>query len=929
MSLQQVTIVIPFVGDLKPVEDELDATWGNVAKKRIRDFLDDLGVVHFMSIHALPGTPKHHLVLELTLDGSADFVISQMAGALHAELRALLQAANLEADDLTGWLLRHRVEVGLGWRDVCGLSYFGTPGFTVRRILAEAKLAAWLSEQLMLMPPATSAADKQKRLRERLWKDQSLKWAFEPEPMLAEKGSLTDTQAVFESVWPLLRDLLWPLALPPAIAFGLGMLGGPLSAVGAATLTLATEAALLMLVYKRFRQLEESDPEDARVPDQSTLARCTQCEDQTAQNHLTVLTPLKPGGLRRFSLRAAFFTIRQAATHLFAPGKLSDISTIHFARWIVLPGTSQLLFFSNYGGSWDSYLEDFIIKAHHGLTGVWSNTLDFPKASNLFFDGATNGAAFKNWARRQQRPTRFWYSAYPTLTTGRIRTHAAIRHGIAAPEQLQPAAAQRAAEAWLALFGAPRTAQPSSLVSEQLPALVFGGLPRSKHSRALLLSFASGAEAHSWLARVCPLVSWGEHAERTQVFSLAWSARGLRKLGLDDKTLATFPIAFQENSAPRARKLGDTPQTWDWGNEDPAHAVDAIALLYGADEPELLALIEQIAADDYVCKQIELQPNEHGVLREPFGYVDGISQPILRGVSKLDPSKRLDQLIAPGEVVLGHSDDSGFTPRTPTIDSDADRRAHLPPCSFDPSLRDLGRDGTFLVVRQLHQDVSAFQQYLEVAADGPAVRAATPPTASREQRKEWVAAKLMGRWRNGTSLVRYPHAPGPEGALDNDFRYGVEDPDGLACPFGAHVRRANPRDSFDASGPTPLKISNRHRILRIGRVYQDAGNAAGMLFMCLNADIERQFEFIQQTWLRAPSFHGLHNEVDPMAVCVDSVAQERNILTVPTPHGPLQLKGLAEFVRVIGSGYFFMPGRKCLEFLASREHASAEQLAAE
>ncbi|HTU62374.1 MAG TPA: hypothetical protein VMF89_28135, partial [Polyangiales bacterium] len=305
------------------------------------------------------------------------------------------------------------------------------------------------------------------------------------------------------------------------------------------------------------------------------------------------------------------------------------------------------------------------------------------------------------------------------------------------------------------------------------------------------------------------------------------------------------------------------------------------------------------------------------------------SQPILREASKLEPSKRLDQLIAPGEVVLGHADDSGSTPQTPAVAAHADPDARLQRCAFDSSLRDLGRDGSFLVVRQLQQDAKAFEQYLESAAEQHAVRAAAPPSASPAQRKEWVAAKLMGRWRNGSSLVRYPNAPGPDAALDNDFRFGVEDPDGLSCPFGAHIRRANPRDSFDASGPTPLKISNRHRILRIGRVYQEAGKAAGMMFMCLNADIERQFEFIQQTWLRAPSFHGLHNEVDPMAIGADNVTQGQNLLTVPTPQGPVQLKGLAEFVRVIGSGYFFMPGRKCLEFLASRAQAPAQPLAAE
>ena len=299
----------------------------------------------------------------------------------------------------------------------------------------------------------------------------------------------------------------------------------------------------------------------------------------------------------------------------------------------------------------------------------------------------------------------------------------------------------------------------------------------------------------------------------------------------------------------------------------------------------------------------------------------------MRSASQLDPLRRLDQLIAPGEIVLGHPDDSSFTPRTACVHRQHDPQDLLPKAHHDDSLRDLGLDGTFLVVRQLRQKVAEFEDYLSTAADDPHVQAAKPGDAAT--RREWVAAKLMGRWRNGTSLVRNPDAPGPDIAPDNDFRYGIEDPDGVACPYGAPIRRANPRDSFDGSAAEPLKITNRHRVLRIGRVYRGPNEEQGMMFMCLNADIERQFEFIQQTWLASPSFHGLNNEVDAMAMGVDNVDRNQNVMTVPTPRGPLQLRGLSEFVQLIGSGYFFMPGRRCLEFLASRAQAPSQAVAAE
>lgn len=105
---------------------------------------------------------------------------------------------------------------------------------------------------------------------------------------------------------------------------------------------------------------------------------------------------------------------------------------------------------------------------------------------------------------------------------------------------------------------------------------------------------------------------------------------------------------------------------------------------------------------------------------------------------------------------------------------------------------------------------------------------------------------------------------------ENDFLFGVEDPQGLRCPFGSHIRRANPRDSFSPGSMDQLAISNRHRILRVGRPYvvaADDGTAKprGILFMCINADIDRQFEFVQQTWISGRSFHGLRDEVDAIA----------------------------------------------------------------
>jgi deferrochelatase/peroxidase EfeB len=259
--------------------------------------------------------------------------------------------------------------------------------------------------------------------------------------------------------------------------------------------------------------------------------------------------------------------------------------------------------------------------------------------------------------------------------------------------------------------------------------------------------------------------------------------------------------------------------------------------------------------------------------------------------------------------------------------------------------RDLGRNGTFLVIRQLEQDWEAFWQYCEQQSKDLAGRLPAPYTIN----KDFIAAKLVGRWPDGSSLVRHPYqsrtaatepgkqptllirpksnpaaaAPidvpvkssGDVGLPDNDFLFGTEDPEALRCPFGAHIRRANPRDSFDPGSEDQIAITNRHRILRVGRVYKSPPEEKkkGLLFMCLNGDIERQFEFVQQTWLKAPSFQDLSCELDPLLGDGEEGACG---FTIPSREGPLLLKSMPAFVQTKGGGYFFIPGKRLIDYLS-------------
>jgi hypothetical protein len=153
-------------------------------------------------------------------------------------------------------------------------------------------------------------------------------------------------------------------------------------------------------------------------------------EDFQVQNQLTHVVAVKPGWFRKLLLRTVLRTINLLARYEFNQGDLGGITTIHFARWVLIEDGRRLVFFSNYDGSWESYLGDFVDKAHVGLTSIWSNTEGFPRTKWLIGEGATDEDNFKAWTRSHQIPTPLWYSAYPELTVRNIRQNAKVCAGL-------------------------------------------------------------------------------------------------------------------------------------------------------------------------------------------------------------------------------------------------------------------------------------------------------------------------------------------------------------------------------------------------------------------------------------------------------------------------------------------------------------------
>jgi hypothetical protein len=177
------------------------------------------------------------------------------------------------------------------------------------------------------------------------------------------------------------------------------------------------------------RWKENRDPVSSEVADPDNVKSLVDKEDRThsVQNHMASITIVKPGLLRRATLWAVLSLVNMLARARATHGELSGIPSIHFAHWSMIDGGRRLLFLSNFDGSWENYLDDFIDKAHAGLTAVWSNTLDFPRTRFLILGGATDGPRFKAMARNSQTVTNAWYSAYRDLTVQGIDNNSCVR----------------------------------------------------------------------------------------------------------------------------------------------------------------------------------------------------------------------------------------------------------------------------------------------------------------------------------------------------------------------------------------------------------------------------------------------------------------------------------------------------------------------
>ena len=412
------------------------------------------------------------------------------------------------------------------------------------------------------------------------------------------------------------------------------------------------------------------------------------------------------------------------------------------------------------------------------------------------------------------------------------------------------------------------------------------------------LSFRNPAGGRAWLAEITHKVlsakAMRESVDKDKRWiTVAFTGNGLRALGVDEASLATFPQEFREGMAARAQMLGDT------GANDPTQWVDktaspdlhAIAILFARDAAERDRCVVEHRKLLAECPGVEVlssldleatPPFEYA--HDHFGYRDRLSQPVIEG-SGDEPTPGSGGPFKAGEFILGYPDETGTMPAQP-----------------QPEL--LSRNGSFMAYRRLEEHVGRFRDFLRQNGQTP-------------EGQELLAAKLMGRWRSGAPLTLAPEKDDPALGADpqrnNNFNYKHDDPQGYAVPLGSHMRRMNPRDT--------AANMNRRRMIRRGATYgsylpegtPDDGQERGIAAFVICASLIRQFEFAQNVWVNDRNFHELGNERDPIIGAHDGK------LEFKIPKRPIRrtITGLPAFTTVRGGAYFFLPGLKALRWLAA------------
>ncbi|WP_328913398.1 MULTISPECIES: Dyp-type peroxidase [unclassified Streptomyces] len=481
---------------------------------------------------------------------------------------------------------------------------------------------------------------------------------------------------------------------------------------------------------------------------------------------------------------------------------------------------------------------------------------------------------------------------------------------------------------------------------------------KKDHVTMLFLQFGDLMASRSWLEDITPqIATTAQVAAFNKEFSEArkqsagddprsykalWLGLGLTHEGLKFLTAGqeVFPRvpvgttieAFVQGPYERALALGDTddsdPKHWLFGNNH-HRTVHAVLTLAADSEAQLTtALMAQREAASRARALIVFEQAAATLTggrrgKEHFGFKDGVSEPGVRGFDEEDPERKGyakghpgTRLIDAGEFVIGEEPSPAHSP-------DTYARKDMPAWM---------NHGSFQVIRRLEQDVPGWWAQVSDALRTLIDRKVVPQGTSTE----WLAARMVGRWRSGASVAKCPVKPitTPDAEPDNDFSY-ADDPDGIGTPLFSHLRKSNPRDGLvDGGELVDEKFIDARRIIRRGAPYgqpfdptsDDEGSSPdasrGLMFVSYQADLVGQFEFIQADWINDPDFpHGREDRPGPDAMVSGKLADTNDGKVSFESHSPSGERqattlNLNQFVRTRGAVYAFAPAISTLRLLS-------------
>lgn len=418
-GLTIITEVIPEkVDDLKAL---LNSIGDDINDNELIDF-SLMRSVHFLrfvvldaqQVNGRPVPPQ--LALSTNYDGPLRAHLLEMATQAQQGLTLIYShckgfSSDQEPQKLARFLYRHKQKNAA--------FYQSTMGRSVTQVEQESELNDAIQTYLQNTHPAQnwegrSVIEIRKEIQSHILSQPQFDWVKKPykKPFLQQYGTAV---LAFELLALLILYVLcWAFFWLPTLLMSLVIFLG------------------LFIFWQNLKKLEARDNARFRpsIKNIEQVSQLNQREDYKVQNQLTHLVNVKGGITRQIALRVILGAINLLAGTFYNKGELAGIVTIHFARWAFIDGGKRLLFFSNFDGSWESYLGEFVDRAAIGLTGVWCNTVGFPPTTNLVGEGARHSVEFKSWAREKQIETQVWYSARKTLSVKNINNNTAIRQGL-------------------------------------------------------------------------------------------------------------------------------------------------------------------------------------------------------------------------------------------------------------------------------------------------------------------------------------------------------------------------------------------------------------------------------------------------------------------------------------------------------------------